>query len=245
MKSAVGELVIEAVGITKRFGGVVANDEVDLCVHANEVVGIIGPNGSGKTTLLNILSGAYQPDHGQVKFRGDVITGFNPAELCRRGIARTFQLLRLFYGMTVLENVMVGAFVQASQVKSARQIAMKYVTQVGLQAKAFDLASTLSTGQRKRLELARAMATNPTILLLDEVLAGVDPGNRRPLLELLRGLKQDGMSLVLVEHNLEVVSQLCDRLISLDQGRKVAEGLPSEVLSDERVIGSYLGARRA
>lgn len=240
-----GVPILRCVAVTKRFGGVTANDAIDLEVYDTEVVGLIGPNGSGKTTLLNVIAGLYAPDSGEVWFRGTSIGGKSPSQVCGLGIARTFQLLRLFHGMTVMENVMVGAFVRTSGVKRAREIAARHIAYVGLEHKASDLASTLSTGMRKRLELARTLATDPQLILLDEVMAGVDPGSQQPLVALLERLKKDGRTIILVEHNMEVISGTCDRLVALDQGHKVVEGPPTEVLTDQRVVRSYLGQVRA
>ena len=240
-----GVPILRCVAVTKRFGGVTANDAIDLKVDGNEVVGLIGPNGSGKTTFLNVIAGLYAPDSGKVWFHGTSIGGKSPSQVCRLGIARTFQLLRLFHGMTVTENAMFGAFVQTTSVKGAREMAARHIAYVGLEDKASDLASTLSTGMRKRLELARALATDPQLILLDEVLAGVDPGNRQPLVALLERLKKDGRTIIMVEHSMEVLSRTCDRLVALDEGHKVSEGPPTEVLTDLRVARSYLGQLRA
>ena len=228
-------------GVTKRFGGVTANREVSFEVAPGELVGIIGPNGSGKSTLFEIISGFYHPDAGQVSLDGRRLTGLSPDHVCRLGVARTFQKLRPFAGMSVLDNVMVGALTRTRDVRHARERARTLLERVGLGDKALDHARTLSTGQRKRLELARALATEPRVLLLDEVTGGVDQRSIPGLVQLVRELHRDGLTLLVIEHNMRVITAVAQRIIALYLGEKIADGAPDVVTRDRRVVEAYLG----
>jgi branched-chain amino acid transport system ATP-binding protein len=233
--------ILEVNGLTKRFGGVLANDSINLQIPRGEIVGLIGPNGAGKSTLFNLITGDIQPDSGEIKFDGDLINGLRPDQINRMGIARTFQKLRLFTDMTVLENVTIGTLCRTSDVVQARLEAREYIEYVGLSHKADDLAGQLSTGQRKRLETARALATHPTLLLLDEVTGGVDPQGVPKLVDLMKRLREKGITLVIIEHRIKVVVGISDRMIALHLGRIIAEGSPESVTSNKDVIDSYLG----
>ena len=228
-------------GVTKRFGGVTANKGISFEVAPGELVGIIGPNGAGKSTLFECISGFYQPDEGDVRLDGERITGLAPDAVCRRGIARTFQKLRPFQGMTVLENVMVGALTRTKDVKHASEQAREWLARVGLAEKADAHARTLSTGQRKRLELARALATEPRVLLLDEVTGGVDQRTIPGLVQLVRDLHGRGLTLLVVEHNMRVITAIAQRIIALYLGEVIADGEPEVVARDRRVVEAYLG----
>ena len=228
-------------GVTKRFGGVTANREVSFEVAPGELVGIIGPNGSGKSTLFEIISGFYHPDAGEVSLDGRRLTGLSPDHVCRLGVARTFQKLRPFAGMSVLDNVMVGALTRTRDVRHARERARTLLERVGLGDKALDHARTLSTGQRKRLELARALATEPRVLLLDEVTGGVDQRSIPGLVQLVRELHRDGLTLLVIEHNMRVITAVAQRIIALYLGEKIADGAPDVVTRDRRVVEAYLG----
>ena len=228
-------------GVTKRFGGVTANNGISFEVAPGELVGIIGPNGAGKSTLFECISGFYRPDEGEVRLDGERITGLAPDAVCRRGIARTFQKLRPFQGMTVLENVMVGALTRTKDVKHAREQAREWLSRVGLDEKVDAHARTLSTGQRKRLELARALATEPRVLLLDEVTGGVDQRTIPGLVQLVRDLHGRGLTLLVIEHNMRVITAIAQRIVALYMGEVIADGSPEAVARDRKVVEAYLG----
>ena len=232
-------------GVTKRFGGITANRRITFDVAAGELVGVIGPNGAGKTTLFECISGFYAPDAGVVELDGTRLTGLSPDNVCRRGLARTFQKLRPFPGLTVAENVMVGALTRTLDVRHAREQAHEWLRRVGLVEKANAHARTLSTGQRKRLELARALATQPRLLLLDEVTGGVDQRSIPGLVQLVRDLHRDGLTLLVIEHNMRVIMSVATRIVALHLGRKIADGPPAEVVKTRALVEAYLGSAYA
>jgi branched-chain amino acid transport system ATP-binding protein len=227
--------------VTKSFGGVVANRRVSFSVAAGELVGVIGPNGAGKSTLFDLITGFQRPDAGRVTFDGRDITALRPDRISHLGIARTFQKLRPFAGMTAIENVMIGAFHDTSDVGTARMAAQRALEAVGLGDRAHAHARGLSTGQRKRLELARALATRPRLLLLDEVTGGVDQATVPGLIRLVRELHETGLALVVIEHNMRVIMEISQRVVALQLGEVIADGRPAEIVRDRRVIDAYLG----
>jgi len=233
--------LLSVAGVSKRFGGIVANRGVSFEVAPGELVGIIGPNGAGKSTLFEIITGFYHADAGEVQLDGTRLTGLSPDAVCRLGVARTFQKLRPFQGLSVVDNVMVGALTRTKDVRHARERARELVSKVGLWEKADAHARTLSTGQRKRLELARALATEPRILLLDEVTGGVDQRTIPELVRLVRDLHAGGLTLMVIEHNMRVITAVAQRIIALHLGEVIADGAPDAVARDRRVVEAYLG----
>ncbi|MEM2560469.1 MAG: ABC transporter ATP-binding protein [Candidatus Bathyarchaeia archaeon] len=240
--------LLECKGIVKRFGGLYALRGVDLHVNDGEIVGIIGPNGSGKTTLFNVITGTFPPTTGIVKFKGVNITGLKPHEVCRLGIARTFQIPKLFPRMTVYENVFTAAFFGRSDWKDRSLIesdVKNILWKVGLSAKSSMLASNLTIFEQRMLELARALSTRPKLLLLDEVMAGLNPKETVDCANLIQELREEGITMIIIEHNIRAVMGLSDRVVVLNEGMKIAEGEPKEVCNDLNVIRAYLGEEYA
>ena len=233
--------MIEVRDLKKSFAGHTVIHGVSFDVARNEVVGLIGPNGAGKTTIIQLMSGAYRADSGSVTLDGKDITKVRPDRISHLGLARTFQQPRPFTRMTAAENVMVAALSRRRHVGAAREVATECLDFVGLAAQADTPAAAMSTGQRKRLELARAMATRPSVYLLDEVTSGVDERTTDALVALIVRLCESGATILFVEHDLSLMRQLCGRLIALDLGQIIAQGTPSHVLGDARVIESYVG----
>jgi branched-chain amino acid transport system ATP-binding protein len=228
--------------VRKRFGALVVLDGVDFEVGADEAVGIVGPNGAGKTTLLNVLAGAYRPEGGRVLFRGREVTRTGAARRCRIGIGRTHQVPRPFSGMTVFENVFVGASMVERRRKEAYERTMEVLELCALTELANRRAASLGLLHRKRLELARALATKPDVLLLDEVGAGLTDAEAGELVTSIRELRARGVAIVWIEHIVHVLVQVIDRLVAMDQGRVIAEGEPESVMRDAKVIDAYLGS---
>lgn len=229
--------------VTRRFDGLVANDSIDLDVKRGEILGLIGPNGAGKSTLFNLIAGAFPVSFGVIEFDGRDITPLPAADRCDLGIARTYQVPRSFDSMSVVENVTVGAFVRYPGVLQARAKALDVLDYVGLAAHADASAADLTPPQKRRLEVARALATEPKLLLLDEVLTGLTPSEAAAGVDLIRKVRETGVTVVMVEHVMEVVMPLVDRAVVLHLGKVLAEGLPKEVVRDEKVIAAYLGDR--
>lgn len=229
--------------VTRRFDGLVANDSIDLDVKRGEILGLIGPNGAGKSTLFNLIAGAFPVSFGVIEFDGRDITPFPAAKRCELGVARTYQVPRSFDSMSVVENVTVGAFVRYPGALQARAKALDVLDYVGLAAHADASAADLTPPQKRRLEVARALATEPKLLLLDEVLTGLTPSEAAAGVDLIRKVRETGVTVVMVEHVMEVVMPLVDRAVVLHLGKVLAEGLPKEVVRDDKVIAAYLGDR--
>ncbi len=234
-------MVLAVEGVTKQFGGVTAVRHVSLNVREEEIVGIIGPNGAGKSTLFDIIAGVHRPEAGRVVFRDTEITGWVPHRVNRFGVGRTFQKLRPFGDMTVEDNILVAGLPRTPSIRTARQEARHLLETVGLLDKALAFARQLSTGQRKRLEIARALATRPSLLLLDEVTGGVDQPSIPGLLALVRSLRDQGVTVLLIEHNMRVVTSISDRVVALHLGEVIAQGAPAEVMRNPDVVNAYLG----
>jgi branched-chain amino acid transport system ATP-binding protein len=236
--------LLEVRGLTKRFGGLAAVAGLSFDAQAGELLGIIGPNGAGKTTLFHLITGFHRPSAGEVRFEGRPITGLRPHAVCRLGLARTFQIVQPFPGLTVLANAMVGAFSRTREPAAAEAAARAALDVVGLSAKAGNEARTLTLSERKRLEVARALATRPRVLLLDEVMAGLSAAEVSSMMGLCRRLRADGLTILVIEHVLRAVMALSDRLVVLDHGEKIAEGPPEAMARDPRVVEAYLGIDR-
>ena len=238
-------MLLEARNVTKAFGAFKAVDDASVAVNAGEVLGLIGPNGAGKSTFFNCLTGDLSPSSGNVYFEGRNVTGLMPEQRAHLGIARTFQVPLTFETMSVLDNVMIGAFLRYPAAADARNKAREVIDYVGLGAVVGAPAKSLGTPGRKRLEIARALASEPKVLLLDEAMAGLTPGEIRKAIDLVRQIHALGTTLVIVEHIMEVIISLADRVVVFHQGREIARGTPTEVTSNEHVIEAYLGKRHA
>lgn len=233
--------LLEVQQLVKDFGGLRANDYVDLQLQEGEIVGLIGPNGAGKTTLFNCIAGFYPPTSGRVIFKGEDITGLPANEICRRGIARTFQIVRVFKELPVLDNVLVGAFNRTNSTAKARAKAMEVLEFCGLASKRALLAGGLTIADKKRLEVAKALATGPSLLMLDEAMAGLNQTETAEAVALIKKIQKAGLTIILVEHVMEVVMPISKRVVVLEYGRKIAEDTPEKVINNEEVIKAYLG----
>ena len=238
-----GDIILKADNITRRFGGLVANSDVTIEVKRGEILGLLGPNGAGKSTLFNIIAGAFPPSEGRIIFEGQDITALPAPKRCRLGIARTFQVPKSFDTMTVIENVIVGGFVRHASSSAARRAALETLDFAALTSRAESPAGELTPPEKRRLEVARALATQPKLLLLDEVFAGLTPSEARLGADLVKRVRDQGVTVVMVEHVMEIVMPLVDRAVVLDLGRVLSQGTPAQVVADPKVITAYLGER--
>lgn len=236
------EPILSAKKITKKFGGMIAVNSVDLEIYPKEIVGLIGPNGAGKTTFFNSITGFYRCDGGKVIFDGKDITSKTTFQNCKEGMARTFQIVQPFGEMTSLENVMVGAFNRTNSYDVAMEKAKKWIEFVGMAEKMDDRLATLNIGDQRKLEMARALATEPKLLLLDEVMAGLTPAEIDGVIDLVKKIRESGTTVLMIEHIMKALMQLSDRVVVLEHGEKIAEGTPEEIANNDRVIESYLGS---
>ena len=227
--------------LSRSFGGIKANDNISFEVEEGTILGVIGPNGAGKSTLFDLITGYTKADNGKIQFYNKNIFGLSPDKISNLGVGRTFQKLKPFADQTLLENVMIGAFVKEQNIKKARDKALEIIDFVDLIEKRHHFAKELSTGQRKRLEMARAMAIEPKLLLMDEVTGGVDQKTIPGLVELIKKLKKTGVTIITIEHNINIIMEISDNVLALDQGKSIAFGPPKEIQKNKEVIDSYLG----
>lgn len=233
--------ILKVVGLTKQFGGVVAINDLSFHVRRGEIFGLIGPNGAGKTTVFNLIFGLVNPYQGDVFFEGESIKGLKSFQINAKGIARTFQIVKPFHQMTVVENVMVGVLNHEKNIKKAREISMHKLEIVGLGHRADDLSTSLTLAARKKLEMARALGTESKLLLLDEVMGGLTPSEVDEIIEVVRTINREGVTIMLIEHIMKAVIALSSTLTVLQNGQLIAQGDPQEVLRDKKVIHAYLG----
>ena len=233
--------LLELHGVSKRFGGLLANDDVSFTVDAGQIVGLIGPNGAGKTTAFNCVAGYYTPSAGRIDLAGKTISGLSPEACARAGVGRTFQVARTFTSMTAAENVLAAALLHERRVSAARIVALKWLAFVGLERFADKPAGSMTISEQRRLAVARALATAPKLLLMDEVMAGLNPSEVQEAVAVVLKIRDQGIACLIVEHVLEGIMPIADKIIVLDRGVKIAEGTPAEVAADPAVIAAYLG----
>jgi len=237
--------ILELRHVSKFFGGLAANSDISFALEKGMIKGLIGPNGAGKTTLFNCMTGYYPPSHGEILFKGTSITGLRPDRVCRLGMARTWQKVRPLVKMTVLDNVMVGALCRVNSLVKAREIAMEQLEVVKMAGKARVIAGGLPIGERKKLEVARVLATKPELLLLDEVMGGLNPAESEEIIRLILEIKSRGITQMVIEHDMKTIMRISDRIVVLNSGEKLAEGAPAEIVANQEVVDAYLGESNA
>ncbi len=233
--------ILEIDRVYKFFGGLAANADVSFSMEPGTILGLIGPNGAGKTTLFNCITGYYPPSRGEVRFEGRRMNGLQPDKVCKLGMARTWQKVRPLAKMTVLDNVMVGALARTNSLREARRAALEQLHVVRLEHKEDHLAGGLPIGERKKLEVARVLATQPRLLLLDEIMGGLNPAESEEIIQLILELKKTGRTQMVIEHDMKAIMRISDRIVVLNSGEKLAEGLPAEIVNNKDVITAYLG----
>jgi branched-chain amino acid transport system ATP-binding protein len=237
--------ILELKHVSKFFGGLAANSDISFAMEPGMIKGLIGPNGAGKTTLFNCITGYYPPSRGEIFFKGRPITGLQPDRVCRLGMARTWQKVRPLVKMTVLDNVMVGALCRTNSLAKARNIAMEQLSVVGMEQKTQFIAGGLPIGERKKLEMARVLATKPELLLLDEVMGGLNPAESEEIIRLILEIKARGITQMVIEHDMKAIMRISDRIVVLNSGEKLAEGTPAEIVANQEVVDAYLGESHA
>jgi len=233
--------ILEIKHVSKFFGGLAANSDVSFEMVTGMIMGLIGPNGAGKTTLFNCITGYYPPSRGEILFDGHRMNGLNPDAVCKLGMARTWQKVRPLAKMSVVDNVMVGALCRTNSLSKARDIAMEKIKVVGLEKRVKVLAGSLPIGERKKLEVARVLATKPKLLLLDEVMGGLNPAESEEIIQLILDIKNLGITQMVIEHDMKAIMRISDRIVVLNSGEKLAEGNPQEIVSNKAVVDAYLG----
>lgn len=233
--------ILRVENLTMKFGSLAAVDNVSMAVKEGEIVGLIGPNGAGKTTFFNCLTGYLQPQRGSIFLQGKEITGLRPNQICRLGLARTFQVVQVFREMTTWENVLIGAFCRTADVRQAYGQTLEVLKFTGLENKKDQLVGNLTIADQKRLEISKALATRPKLLMLDEAMAGLNATETKEAIELIKKIKAQGITLIIVEHVMEVIMSISDRVLVFDSGRKIAEDVPEKIVQNPRVIEAYLG----
>jgi branched-chain amino acid transport system ATP-binding protein len=233
--------ILEIKHVSKFFGGLAANSDVSFEMVTGMIMGLIGPNGAGKTTLFNCITGYYPPSRGEILFDGHRMNGLHPDAVCKLGMARTWQKVRPLAKMSVVDNVMVGALCRTNSLKKARDMAMEKIKVVGLENRVKVLAGSLPIGERKKLEVARVLATKPKLLLLDEVMGGLNPAESEEIIQLILDIKNIGITQMVIEHDMKAIMRISDRIVVLNSGEKLAEGNPQEIVSNKAVVDAYLG----
>ena len=233
--------LLEVRNVSKLFGGLAASSDVSFTIQKGEILGLIGPNGAGKTTLFNIVDGFYPPTKGQVLFKGQVISGLKPHQICKLGIARTFQVVKPLQRMSVLDNVIASAFLRAKNKAEAVEIAMETIQFTGLDEDRDVISRGLPLGKRKKLEIARALATQPELLLLDESFAGLNHSELNDSIEIIKNIKARGITIMIIEHHMKVIMSISDRIVVINYGQRIAEGTPQEIRNNPLVVEAYLG----